>query len=143
MVTSGSPDSSVGNARYSSAMAVFAHPSTSPLLEAYVDHRSAVLGDERRLERRRACVDSQKRRAVVVGKRAAAHDLGVVALLELGVFRVVGEQRGQAHDLRAPACRQDLESRENGAERLGLRGLPQRPRWRSRSQRTGGRYRAR
>ena len=80
--------------------------------------KRAVLGDERRLERRRARVDAEKRRAAVIGKGSAANLLGVVSRFERGVFRIVGEQRREPHDLGALHVAKTLQAREHIGQRL-------------------------
>ena len=62
---------------------------------------------------------SMPRYAVVGCQIASAHDLGVVAALELGVLVLVGEQRSQAHDLGALDVAEALQALDHVVELLG------------------------
>ena len=73
----------------------------------------AVLADERGLERGGAGVDAQEGGAAVAGKVAAGHALAGVAGVELVQFRLVDEQRGQAHDLAALDVAEVLQALEH------------------------------
>ena len=58
-------------------------------------------------------VDAQEGGAAVAGKVAAGHALAGVAGVELVQFRLVDEQRGQAHDLAALDVAEVLQALEH------------------------------
>ena len=80
----------------------------------------AVAPDERGLERGGAGIDAQKRLTAIAGQITAAHALGSMALVELGELGIVGEQRGQAHDLRTLHVSEVLQAIKHVVELLGL-----------------------
>jgi len=83
----------------------------------------AVLADENRLERGRARIDAQERRALVGGEVGALHALGIVACAELVVFGFAGEERVEAHDLGALQIAEIVQALDDVVQALLLDAL--------------------